>query len=240
MATKKPVTLQDYIDKYLDENKELTSPKSYAEFIMHGGRGAAIVGSEGRLTAEKNYSKSLSTYGKRAEALGSDGLSGSGYASYINDRAERQKNIAYDMARGGEMAIDAENRTAYAAYLAKLGEEAKKMRDDVIKKLEGSMITDYDRVYNLALMLGLEDKDAGAVAKLTTETAIKTLSDEAMMTVVDKRMSKSQAQKYAESLGLPKAEAEKIANYAEYINQKTNYNDISQSYLDHLREQIGE
>ena len=83
MATKKPVTLQDYIDKYLSDNKELTSPKSYEEFIMHGGRGASVVGSEGKLSAEKSYARSLSTYGKRADRLGSDGLTGSGYARYI-------------------------------------------------------------------------------------------------------------------------------------------------------------
>ena len=240
MATKNPATLQEYIDKYLSENKELTSPKSYAEFIMHGGRGASIVGSEGRLDAEKSYAKSLSTYGKQAEAFGSRGLYGSGYASYINDSAKRQKNIAYDMARGGEMAIDAENRGGYANYLSKLTEKAKKLRDSILNKLEGSMMTDYSQVYNLAQALGLPDKDAETVAKLTTETAIKKLSDKAIMDVTEKRMTKAQAQKYAMSLGLPESEVEKIANYAEYINQKINYENTSENYLDYLKGQIGE
>ena len=240
MATKKPVTLQDYIDKYLSDNKELTSPKSYEEFIMHGGRGASVVGSEGKLSAEKSYARSLSTYGKRADRLGSDGLTGSGYARYINDAAKRQKEASYEMARGGELSIAAENRTGYAEYLAKLTEGAKKLRDDILDKLEGSMMTDYDSVYKLALTLGLPDKDADAVAKLTTETAIKKLSDKAILDVTEKRMSTAQAPKYAMSLGRPDSEVEKIANYAEYINQTINYENTPNNYLDYLKDQIGE
>ena len=58
MGTKKPATLEDYINKYLTDNPELTNPKSYAEFLMHGGRGANVVEALGRTAAENKYSHS--------------------------------------------------------------------------------------------------------------------------------------------------------------------------------------
>ena len=238
MATKKKATLQDYIDKYLAD-KASSVPKSYKEFVMHGGRGAGIVASDGNISAQAGYARALSSYGSRAEGLASKGLTHSGYAGYLSSEANRKRSSELDLARGGALSIEAENRAAYTDYIEKLYAESKKKQDDVIKRLQDSMITDYNKVYELAIKLGLSDKDADAVAKVSTETSIKKLSDKAIITVVSKRMTKEQAEKYAEGLGLPKTEVEKIADYAEIINQSTNSNNIPDGYLDYLRELLG-
>lgn len=238
MATNKQTSLQSYIDKYLAEKQAMSNPKSYAEYIMHGGRGAAIVASEGKINSERNYSHSLSSYGKRAENLAEKGLLNSGYAKYFNDKAQRQRIKDIEMGNAGALSIEAENATGYTDYISRLAEEAQKKRDSIINKIADSMITDYGYVYDLALKLGLSENDAETVAKLTTQTAIKKLSDKAVTAVVDKRMSKEQAQKYAESLGLPEAEIEKIANYAEFINQKTDYSGTQQGYLDYIKDKL--
>ena len=235
MSTKKKVTLQDYIDEYLADRAS-TSPKSYTEFVMRGGRGAEIVASDGTVSAQGTYSRSLPSYGSSAESLAKAGLARSGYAKYLNTEAERKKRSDLDLARGGALSIAAENRAAYTDYIAKLDAESKKKQESVLKKLEETMITDYNRIYELAVKLGLSDKDADAVAKFSSETAIKKLSDKAIMTAVDKRMTKEQATKYAESLGLPDTEVKKIADYAEIINQSTNLNNVPDGYLDYLRE----
>ena len=237
MATN-PVSIQDYIDKYLADKASL-KPKSYQEYIMHGGKGAAIVASDRKLSAENNYSRSLSSYGKHAETLAEGGLLGSGYANYINKAAEQKRKNELDMALGGALSIAAQNKASYSEYIEKIAEQSKKEQEKVLNRLEDSMITDYKTAYDMATKLGLSSDAADAVAKLVSETSIKKLSDKAIIDVVDKRMTKEQAQKYAEGLGLPAQEVEKIANYAEFINQKVNYNDLPDGYLDYLREQLG-
>lgn len=238
MATKKPATLQEYIDQFLEENNEIANPKSYEEFIMHGGKGSGIIASKGTIDAKNQYMRSLSTYGKRAERLAARGLTDSGYAAYISNREKRQSETRINDAKAGALITEANNEAAYKDYLTELGNKAKKIRDSIIKKLSDSMITDYDRVYDLASRLGLSDSDADTVARLTTETAIKKLSDRAITDVVNKRLSKEQARKYAENLGLPEEEVEKIANYAEFMNQKIDYNETQGNYLDYLKDKL--
>ena len=232
------ISLQDYIDEYLaDRNSRNT--KTYEQYIMRSGKGGHIVAHDTKTAAEKKYARSQPTYGRSADGLAESGLAGSGYASYLQDAAAVQRKNDYDMARGALLSIEADNMNTYKDYIGELQKESLKKRDDILKKLEGAMITDYDRLYGLVLQLGLSESDASALAKLKTETAIKKLTDKAVIAVIDHRMTKGQAQLYAEGLGLPKPEVEKIADYAEKINQLMDYNDLPQEYLDYLKEKLG-
>lgn len=101
-----------------------TAPTTYGDWIksqrgQSNSYGEAVSSIDkyaqtGKVQAQVNYARNKATYGSMAESLGQSGLTGSGYANYINDQAERVK---YSDLQSADETVKEKQKALYSDYL---------------------------------------------------------------------------------------------------------------------------
>ena len=209
--------------------------KSYTEFLKTYENGEAVeeTFAKKRRAARQTLDKSASTYGSTAEALASSGLTGSGYASYLNKKAEG----AYQKAEG-EIALakqTEENKriASYEKYLEGIRKEQQSVYGQIHRSILSSKTTNYENAMKIARIYGLTDEEA----KASVESAIALNIETKKQAIVDKirsnRTSGERAVYYAQEAGLPEEVAEELREFAESLygsgSQDTSYQNYQQA-----------
>lgn len=169
MATKasKLFGLSDYLTDYIGEQEKKNQAKDYEKWLSEEGVDTAARYGESRAAASTALAAAAPGYGKSGEALAAAGLSGSGYASYLGETAERAYSDAGTAAKEERTAGVAANREGYRQYLADWGEaQDTKMRSTLSKMLSGGFES-YDEAYRYAVTQGLASDRAQVVSEMT-------------------------------------------------------------------------
>ena len=198
-------------------------PKSYREFleIYGNGRNTDSTYKEARREAQATYDSQRSTYGAGAESLASAGLTGSGYAAYLDTKAKRSlESTSAKLA----LAQDNANRTQYASYQKYLdGIEKQKLsaKTQLYRSLVSIRMTNLDSALRLAGVYGLSKEEARESAQSAVEASIQTLKQEIMDKIRTERTSGERAAYYGETYGLPEEVIQELRAFAERLYGKS-------------------
>ena len=231
MATKKE-TLLSFVENYI-QNKVKSAADSYAGWVMANGKNSGKIYSDSMRAAELGGRLNSGRTGAGAEALYSLGLSDSGYSDYVKNKAYSDMKKDFSLAEESYRANEKSNMTG---YLKNLDTEKKKLTS-AVNSIESAGLLKYGEAYDYAVMMGLNEADASAVAKTGSEIVRKKLKNNVMKLAVNKRFTRTETREYALSLGLSEEDAAELSEYAENINAFINSSDYEGGYLDYLKNQ---
>ncbi len=214
---------------------------SNAEALAEGGllRSGYENFLKGELEREKND-------GFEAAALGyikQDIKNEEGYEKELEDiRLKEEKRAEEERLKADKEAKDA---------AIKASKEAKKLEEDRLKKekehkekiynttkddLEKRKIINYDKAYEYAKNMGLDETNAAHLAKTVTENNRSDAIYKVTNAIFDKTLTMNQAKKYAENLRLGEEDVKALAELAFLVNESAEDISSYEDYLDYLRD----
>ena len=168
-------TLEDFIKDYLTDRSKALGAKGYAKWISEYTKSPTADRAEAVALADTSYKTSLSQYGKSAERLANSGLTGSGYAEYLNALAkERQKSALNDAALAEKKSL-AKGMKDYEEYLDGLESERLKRYEKAVRSIQSDNLATYDAAYERALTFGLDEESAERAASEASKAVKATL-----------------------------------------------------------------
>lgn len=196
---------------------KLPEVKSYREFLMRYDSGEGENITKKRKQAEVTRDKSQSGYGVTAEGLSEAGLSKSGYASFLDNKAkERYMHTQDEIA---EALIEEENRkyTSYEKYLDAMRKEEDGLESKIHRAILSSKTTSFESAMRLAELYGLSGERARASVENALQLNIEKKKHSIMDYIRTQRISPERAVAYGESHGLPKDVVDEIRAFAERL-----------------------
>ncbi len=194
-------SLEDFLKQHAGL-KNNASAKSLSEYMSSEGINPAQGYSAAVKKAINAGVISSAGYGARAELLGRSGLSGGGYAEYLNEAA-RARQLSDVKAAGEKM--ESEYITAqagYEKYLQKYrGRQDAKMRE-LESQLSALGIMRLDESYAVGIDSGLSPDDAATVSANVYRALRDRVFDRCINLAQSSYMSKSEMRSYAERMGL--------------------------------------
>ncbi|MBQ8720376.1 MAG: hypothetical protein IJY65_05025 [Clostridia bacterium] len=234
----KQAKLKDFLDEYIKSSGEKNEKKSYAEWLVQRGGDSDEDYADSLKAASTAAYKSTATYGAAAESLATRGLFGSGYASYLSRKKEREAADAYEELRSDYSESVLEDRRGYHSYSEDYDERAEKTKSSVIESIKKSKMLVYNDAYIYAINQGLSDADAAAAAKSGTDAAVSAVRESVIDSVINERLTYEETKSLAASLGLGEEDAERLGEFArEYTGY---YKDNGISYSDYLKDKLKE
>lgn len=223
-------TFEDYLKTYI-QNQEASGKKdSYEDWLRKSGRDSEkIYGGELR-RIDSEYQRSRSGHGATAERLAGIGLSGSGYADYINAAAYYDMVEKRSLAKENKKAMDLENAADYADYSDKYDKKLRASFNSAVKGIENAKITDYTSAYEYAIGSGLSESDADAAAKYATDSVLKQIKESVIKDIHSKKLTGDEALKYAKAFGLSDEVALELSEYAKSVNETIRIKDYPDFY----------
>ena len=210
-------------DISLERMRRANRALGYAEFVkQNAGEEPTADYHEAMRKAARAYGEGGAGYGQTGEALAGAGLSGSGYAAYLDDENERTRKETEAAAdrerREGELALE----RSYGEYLAKHARGQESRMTTAVRTLLSDNFADAEDAYRYALSIGLEDGRAETVREMSAAYGADGYRDAslsariAMLNYISRsHMGYEEAYRYALALGAPEETAERIARYAE-------------------------
>lgn len=232
MVTK---TLEDFIKVYLNNKLVSEGNSDYASWKRKYGIDTGALIASGLIKQDTAYRKALSNYGRSAEGLGSKGLTKSGYASYLDEKAKEGARSALLSLDEGYASTEAKNRSGYESYLADELKKKDKLIKEATSKLKSEGFTSYEDAYAAATEMGVEDGEAMRIAKEVTEKKVSELRLKVISAIVNKGFTAEETEKYAGALGLPNDVIKELSELARSTNQQISLGNQT-SYLDYLRQ----
>ena len=225
-------TFEDYLKKYI-QNKALSSTKdSYADWLRSNGIDSKKVYSDTLRDIETDYLRARSEHGANAERLASLGLGASGYSDYINGVAYSDMQNKKRLAREDLYENERKNAKDYQSYTAEHVAKAEKAFSEAYKGIQSAGIADYEKAYAYAVSAGLGEDGASIVAKLASDSVVKSLKEKIMKEIVSKYLTEAQTMEYARGLGLGEDDAKELSEYAKAINETVRTSDYEKVYPD--------
>lgn len=207
--------------------------KSYEDFLseQESNPTAKYYDSLGRI--EREFRTQSSTYGAGAEALDEKGLSGSGYASFLDAKSERRRAAQIADAKSTLQKEDARLKGSYESYLANEKKQLYTLENRAQSTILSTETVDLALALDIARSAGFPEEQANAVAQRAVALNVNK-KKVAIMDYVRKQMiSPESAVLYGEAYGLPKETLEELRAYAEKVqkrNEGEKLDDILGSY----------
>ncbi len=203
-------TLTDFIDDHV-KNKRI---ESYAEWVAAYGQDAEREYARRVAAADGDYAASRAHYGLQGAALREGGLTGSGYAAYLDGVAYSARSAAKSTALSERSAMEAENRRGYAAYIN--GGTGSPVADtsSALGKLLSVGIVDEGVATSYLIQLGLAEDEAKDLASLNRQIQKNSASvrEYLLRLCTEKMYSYSVAYQYALDAGMSDAAAKDLAS----------------------------
>jgi len=255
--------IEKFISSYISSPKK-KSKKGYEEWLRKNGVDPTSELSEkiGEAYAEKE--KKSSHFSLLNERLSESGLLQSGYAKYLGDSLESEKDGKINLAMQGYLDTDSKNKAAYLKEENSLAEAAKKAMEKAAKEAEKkekeilkneeafrkqllkdaeagikSMSTiDYNEAYKYALEVGLDEENAQKIAKSITDSRRTSAIEKITTAIFSRNLTTKKTKEYALRLGLPEDDANVLADLAFKMNESAEDIVSEKDFLDYLLEQI--
>ncbi len=225
-------TFEDYLKKYI-QNKALSSTKeSYADWLRSNGVDSKKVYTDTLRDVETDYLRARSEHGANAERLAELGLGASGYSDYINGVAYSEMQNKKRLAREDLHESERKNLSSYRDYTAEYTAKAEKAFSEAYRGIQSSGIADYEKAYAYAVSAGLGEEGASIVAKLASDSVVRSLREKVMKEIISKYLTEAQAMEYAKGLGLGEDDAKELSQYAKTINETVRTSDYEKVYPD--------
>lgn len=225
-------TFEDYLKKYI-QNKALSSTKeSYTDWLRSNGVDSEKVYTDTLRSIETDYLRAKSEHGTNAERLAKLGLSSSGYSDYINGLAYSDMQNKKQLAREDLYESEQKNLSSYRDYTAEYAAKAEKAFSEAYRGIQSAGITNYEKAYAYAVSAGLGEDGASIVAKLASDSVVRSLREKVMKEIVSKYLTEAQAMEYAKGLGLGEDDAKELSEYAKAINETVRPSDYKKVYPD--------
>ncbi|MBP3592490.1 MAG: hypothetical protein J6K14_08415 [Clostridia bacterium] len=201
---------------FITKKKRENEPGSFSVWMRKHGTEL-----KNELTPDKAATikaKSAPTHGTNAEALFDKGLTGSGYARFLADEADRSFKAAkqnYD--RDAASTLE-KNLSGYARYLTSHREAQDTLRKQMIERIGRGESFDTEGAYQIAIAAGLTEENARAAATLGVAAAKERATSRLLEMILEQRLQAARVTEYARSMGFNDEELERFAAYAKQIN----------------------
>lgn len=155
-------------------------------------------------------------------------------------RIEEEKRIEEERLKAEKEAKDAaikasnEAKKLEAERIKAEKERKEKLYKNTKTELEKRKTVNYDKAYEYAKYMGLDDTSAAHLASTVTESARSDAIYRVTNAIFNKTLTKNQAKKYAESLGLDDEDVNSLAELAFLVNESVENISSYEDYLDYL------
>ena len=187
-------------------------------------------------SADRAYATASPTYGKGGESLANMGLLQSGYQNYLKGQAYATRQSAKAKASRDRASAIGEG---YARYLDQYDSQRQSYMRTALSAIKTQGTTDLKAAYDTAVGLGLGHEDAVRLAEqgIAANNESKNKKKQTLLTrLITYRFSKYDGTKFAMQYGFSKAEAEELAELAEYFSKSLDYGFTGKTYEDFLKE----
>ena len=214
-------TLKKYISKVLSDDSVKKNADTYAEWLSVNKKTGDKELSEMMEKAFTDHAKSSATYGKNAEKISSLGLSGSGYADYLNSLSN---NSLVSTAREINDAVEKDefdNLQGYAKYLMNLSKNIKTTKNSLVSRFLQENRPNKASAYKLAIEYGFSEKDAQELAELAHAFSISNTNgkNNVLSTIINKGLNYDEAYRYALACGFSEDESQNIASASYSVDE---------------------
>ena len=192
---------------------------------------------------------------EEAEKIKNDGFE-SAALDYVKRDIENRDGYDEELDRLEKIRLKEEKEAKEKAekeareFAEKAAEKAKKLEEERIKaeknhkeklynstkaELEKRKIINYEKAYEYAKNMGLDETRAAHLAKTVTDSARGDAVYKVTNAIFDKTLTMMQAEKYAKSLGLGEEDVKALAELAYLANESVNNVSSYGEYLEYLR-----
>ena len=224
MSDNQAKNLEDFIEKYIQNKAKSETAESYRAWLEKKGATPKLDYSENLRKITESYNRSKAVYGTNAERSANLGLANSGYRDYLSQAAKEKFAADKTDTMRKFQSSEQKNRSAYSEYISKIMNSEQKDYQTIIKEISNYGVIDYDTAYRYAVSAGLSGDEAKSAAKNASDLSKNKLRISIMRSVISKSLTAKETKEYALSLGFSEEEANKIAQYAENINDYVDLN----------------
>lgn len=228
-------TLEDFIKSYLSDKSKALGAKGYAKWLSEYSVNPSVKKAQTVAQADTSYRTSLSGYGKNAEGLAASGLSDSGYAEYLNALSKSARDTELARAALTEGKSAARDMKDYQTYLDGIEDERSRLYEKAVKAIESDKLAAYGAAYDRALALGLDEESARRAATEASSAVKSALKQKLLTEISTKRMTSEATRAYALTVGLDEEVADELAEFAHKLNESTDTDGTTESYLNYLK-----
>ena len=194
--------------------------KSYEEYLAEQKSKPSERFYDSLRKIEKEFQAQRSTYGTNAESLGEKGLSGSGYAAFLDAGAMRSRKAKQADAASTLLAEQAEQKSGYQSYLTNEKKRLYSLERSVQSSILASETVDSKLALEMARGAGLSDEHARAVAKRAVALNVNKKKFTIMNYIRKQMISPANAVLYGEAYGLPEYALKEIYDYAVKLEKR--------------------
>ena len=226
------MTLEEFIRNF-NKTQSNKGEMSYRDYLgtMAASPDEAYRDALGQI--EEDYRRARVGYGAEAEALASRGLTGSGYAAYLDGSAYAARQRARTDAKESYHDALKESARGYGEYLEKYEAE----RFEKIRKIEKDIadmeLLDADAAYDYATSMGLSHEDADKVAMQAIKKGHRQKKEKLLSIILRDHLSSDEAMALGLYHGLTESEIKEISHFAKlYVGGSFHSANIPESYRD--------
>ena len=226
------MTLEEFIRNF-NKTQSNKGEMSYRDYLgtMAASPEDAYRDALGKI--EEDYQRARIGYGAEAEAMAGRGLTGSGYAAYLDGNAYAARQRARTEAKESYHDALKESARGYGEYLEKFEAE----RFDKIRKIESDIadmeLLDPDAAYDYATSMGLSHEDADMVAMQAIKKGRQQKKEKLLSVILRDQLSSDEAMALGLYHGLSESEIKEISHFAKlYVGGSLHSSNIPQSYRD--------
>lgn len=231
-------TMLDLLKRYyLSTDPTLGTPDSYDVFKHKSGIDTAKSYADAINSLYAKSKKESSSWGSNNRLINNKGLQNSGYADYLDEKAEKTLEYGKAALKDSYAKAEAENLSSYAAYLDKHQKQIDSTKKSVLSHLVNNEILDLNTAIAYGVNAGLSFEDAKAMGESAYQTAKKRIANDILKQAVSLGLDRTGAKQLGVKMGLSTIDAEQIAKEVEEMLQY--YKSISGDYLDFLKQRSG-
>jgi len=230
----KLTTLEDFLSKYLKNQKSKNGADTYEEYKNKIGANYNTVYGRGMQSLYVDALKSSPSYKQNYANLENKGLQNSGYKEYLADKnANLYEAKAYSLAAARNNSASKTAR-GYLEYLEKYENEQTRKTKSVMTHLIENSVVDPEIALSYAIGQGLSEEDATAVVKSAYSINRQKVLNSILEQTVSLGLDRDGAVLLAKKMGITDSDAEKIGYEVEELLKY--YGNVSDSYLQYLEQ----
>lgn len=227
-------TIEEFLRNYLKDAPEYGA-KTYDEYAKEVGADYEGEYARSLRDAMTKKRRSAPSYGTTGQSLVSKGLSGTGYADFLTDKAMAVYAKDVESAEGSLATGRSGLLRGYRDYLESYSNDRAALRARVQKQLIDNEVYDKNSSYLYGIDAGLSPEEATAVSGTVYSAVRGRLRRQIIDRVTALELDAEGARLYALSMGLTAEDAKSIAEEAkDYLKH---YKDYADGYWDYLENQ---
>ena len=230
-------TLDDILKNKLSKGSA-TSPDTYEAYLRKKGASSKSGYSNAVANLYASTRKDLSSYGANKRKLDNYGLQNSGYATYIDDFANKKFERGLAEIKQNYAQKDIEDSLGYAEYLTDYQNKQNSLKKSVMSHLVNNGVVDLTTAIAYGISAGLSQEDAENVGRsaygVAKQKVFNTILEDTVRLGLDKEGARLLAVKMGVSDEDARGFAEEISALLDY------YGDISNDYLEFLEQRANQ